>query len=355
MRALETRMTLPEFLIEGLAFARFWAQHIVRMMYWVWIPGFVVAGVLTLRYQFRAMNALRACREGGWRGVGTGLAAALVGTACRRHAVDQTLDLLRSGVSPHAALAYWVGSHSIVLYLLVLMTLTLGIEFAFGLLLAGAVTAFIVGILGGTLVGRLPASSLPENDRHQVPGAATWRSLLRPAGWWAVLKYIGREAGGFALPLAWGILLAGFLLAAGLVAWWPALDENGGMTSHVVTAAVGPVASAGVGLTAVGALPVAASLWKTYTVAFSGLLAFVLGSLLHPLSWRRWQRAVGRGPALRLWGVTLGAAALSGLAVTGLYALVGFQPGREPLFRELVDQIIMWLPFTMGRMGPMGP
>jgi len=47
------------------------------------------------------------------------------------------------------------------------------------------------------------------------------------------------------------------------------------------------------------------------------------------------------------------AAALAGLLVTGIYGLFGFRPGHLPLGREIVDEIIKWLPFTMGKMSGM--
>lgn len=349
-------MSFAEFIAEGLFFARFWFLHIVRMMYWIWIPGFLLAGILAVRYQHATLERLRGCRTAGWPGIRFGVLAAFTGTGCRRHAVARTINLLQSGVAPSAALAYWVASHSAVMYLLVLLELALGIEFAVSLLLAGVLTATLVGVVGGRVL-RVPSPNgglaAPQRNWHDVETPRTWtETLFARSGWAAAFRYFVREVGAVALPLAWGMLVGGFLLAAGLLSWWPTPDESGGLGAHLVTGFVAPFAAIAAGVTAVGAVPAVASLWKTHTVAFAGLLAFVLGTLFHPLSWQTWTQAVGVRQTLRLWGLTFASIVIVAFGLTGAYALVGFHPSREPVFEEIARKILMWLPFTMDKMGP---
>lgn len=92
---------------------------------------------------------------------------------------------------------------------------------------------------------------------------------------------------------------------------------------------------------------VASSIWKTETLAYPGVLSFVLASLLNPLTIRALLRPRGRRRGWLLVLAIYVTAALSGLAVTGLFTLVGLEVthGRT-WFEGLVDRIIRALPVT---------
>jgi hypothetical protein len=103
----------------------------------------------------------------------------------------------------------------------------------------------------------------------------------------------------------------------------------------------------------VGNLAVISNLFKTYTIGYPGVVSFVLASLLNPLILSGYARLVGTRKAAGLAFLIFVSAFVSGLMVTAIYALFGFRPGHVPLGRELVDEIIRWLPFTMGKMSGM--
>jgi hypothetical protein len=73
----------------------------------------------------------------------------------------------------------------------------------------------------------------------------------------------------------------------------------------------------------------------------------LLASVIHPRSISFYRKAFGLKLSWYLVGALTFSAAASGLLVTVLFGLFGFRPGFVPLFRELVDAIIMWIPGAM--------
>ncbi|MCH7569909.1 MAG: permease [Deltaproteobacteria bacterium] len=196
----------------------------------------------------------------------------------------------------------------------------------------------------------------PVGSEGVVGLQPTWSGLLLSgSGWWEALKYIGNEFRFFWLNLAIGILLGGMILAAGLQKWWIDFSQigGGGILSDILSAFVAPILGMILFVPPVGNLAVISNLFKTYTIGYPGVVSFVLVSMLNPLILSGYARLLGRRRAMVLVGLLFLSAFVSGLLVTALYALFGFRPGHVPLGRELVDEIIRWLPFTMGKMSGM--
>jgi len=188
-----------------------------------------------------------------------------------------------------------------------------------------------------------------------VPGTLrTWGDLLLSgSAWWEALKYIGREFRFFWFNLAIGFLLGGFILSAGLQKWWIEFAQigGGGILSDMLAALVAPIVSIMLFAAPVGNLVIVANLFKVDAIGYPGAVSFVLASLLNPFVLSTYDCLLGKKRALAVVALLFLSAAASGLLVTGIYELFGFRPGHVPLGRELVDEIIRWLPFTMGSMG----
>ncbi|MGH7364239.1 MAG: permease [Candidatus Methylomirabilales bacterium] len=355
---------MTEFVGQWLTFSLDQLQHIIRMMYWVWIPGFLLSALVSLRYRTQAREAVLAHGKGGFAGLFPRAVCSGVTASPRPgSSLADMLALLQGGVRPAGALAALVASRNLPLYFLTILTLLLGIEFAVGHILgtvAMAASVFIgaagftkadawtraAGARGATVEALRP----PRRD-GELP---SWTGLLlRGRGWVRILRYCGTEFRWFWPGLAIGILLGGLVLAAGLKRWWVELAEvgGGGIISDLVNAGVGPALGALLSLPPVGNLPAAASLFKTDTLGYPGLVSLVLASSLRPADLRAYGATWGRGAAARLALLLYAAALLGGLFATGVLALFGVRPGHIPLFRELVDEIIKRVPFAM----PAGP
>jgi len=243
-----------------------------------------------------------------------------------------------------------------VIYFLVILMAMMGAEFALGQLMGGIIMTLLVASGWRLLIGE--EESQPSSvTSDKVTSQQTWSGLLLSgSGWWEALKYIGREFRFFWFNLAIGILIGGTLLAAGLQKWWIDFSQigGGGILSDLLSAFVAPILGMILFVPPVGNLPVVSNLFKTDAIGYSGVVSFVLASLLNPLILSGYAQLLGRKRASAVVSIVFLSAFVSGLLVTGIYAVFGFRPGHIPLGRELVDEIIKWLPFTMGKMSEMG-
>jgi len=334
----------------GLTFSYFLFLHFFRMMYWVWIPGFLFSAFFSLRYRESARSRLL---SGG--GLFAAVLYGITSSPSRKKALGIAGELKQKGVGTAKVLAYLIASQNLVIYFLVILMAMMGAEFALGQLMGGIIMTLLVASGWRLLIGE--EESQPSSvTSDKVSSQPTWSGLLLSGpGWWEALKYIGREFRFFWLNLAIGILLGGMILAAGLQKWWIDFSQigGGGILSDILSAFVAPILGVILFVPPVGNLPVVSNLFKTDAIGYPGVVSFVLASLLNPLILSGYARLLGRRRAVALVALLFLSAFVSGLLVTGIYALFGFRPGHVPLGRELVDEIIRWLPFTMGKMSGM--
>ena len=339
-----------DLITQGLTFSYFLFLHFFRMMYWVWVPGFLFSAFFSLRYRESARSRLL---SGG--GLFAALLYGITSSPSRKIALGIAGELKQKGVGTAKILAYLIASQNLVIYFLVILMAMMGAEFALGQLMGGIIMALLVASGWRLLIGEeeFQPSSVTSD---KVTSQPTWGGLLLAgSGWWKALKYIGREFRFFWFNLAIGILIGGTLLAAGLQKWWIDFSQigGGGVLSDLLSAFVAPILGVILFVPPVGNLPVVSNLFKTDAIGYPGVVSFVLVSLLNPLILSGYARFLGRRRAVALVALLFISAFVSGLLVTGIYALFGFRPGHIPLGRELVDKIIKWLPFTMGKMSGM--
>ena len=350
-------MTLPilrpgivDLINQGLTFSYFLFLHFFRMMYWVWIPGFFFSAFFSLRYRETAKGRLL---SGG--GLFAALFYGMTTSPSRKKALAVAQELKRKGVGTPQVLAFLIASQNLVIYFLVILMAMMGAEFALGQLMGGIIMAVLVTFLWRLFKREEESQSSPITS-DKVTSHPTWTGLLLSgSGWWEAVKYIGGEFRVFWFNLAIGILLGGFILSAGLQRWWIDLSQIGGrgILSDILSAFVAPILGIVLFIPPVGNLPVVSNLFKTDTIGYPGVVSFVLVSILNPLILPGYFRLFGKKRAAMSIVLIYFAAALSGLLITGIYGLFGFRPGHVPLGREIVDEVIKWLPFTMGKMGGM--
>lgn len=323
-----------------------YVQHLVFMFYWAWISGVVGAALLSARYGPHLQEiALKRQSEaaGFWATIGWGMTSGIG----RRASVATAERLQAQGVSEHLVLAYLVASQNLGLYLLLLFTLLIGLEFGLGLLLSGLVMTGLLRLIAPFLSPERPGDR--SSDERRVEPLRSQFPLGSRAGLGAILQEAARPARHLAASLLGGLILGAGILAVDNHGYWffPKWMGDDGLGSALAASFLAPLLSAVLFLAPGGNLFVASSIWKTWTLAYPGVLSFVLISLLNPLTGRMllsrygWQRG---------WILVLAiyfAAALSGLIVAGLFTLLGLEVTHVPWFRELVDRILMTLPSTM--------
>ncbi|MBI2878624.1 MAG: permease [Candidatus Rokubacteria bacterium] len=339
---------MPPLIQDTLTWAWAYVQHVVIMFYWAWVPGFLAAALLSARYR-PALAAITLRERAGprafWAAIGWGMTSG----AGRRTSLETARTLWRQGLPDHTVLAYLVASHILGLYSLVLFTILIGLEFALGVFLGGLA---MVGLLRLLAPARSSGGGRAPNPTEEVaiPSVGSWRVLVGSArGWGQVVRDVGRYVRNVGLSLIGGLVLGALVLAIDTRGSWVFPQWMGDETLAAALAGsfLAPLLSVVLFLAPGGNLIVVSSILKTWTLAYSGLISFVLMGLLNPLTVRT---LLHHYSGTRGWWLVLAlylSAALGGLAVSGLFVVLGVQVTHVPWFRELVDKLMMMFPFTM--------
>ncbi|MBI4490071.1 MAG: hypothetical protein HY694_13365 [Deltaproteobacteria bacterium] len=352
---------MGDFLRDWFVWCYLYLQHVFVMMYLVTIPGLLACGFLSVRY--RGVIQERLLRGGG--GLRTVLYAIALGMtipANRRESLEMASTLITNGVPSAIALAYFIASRTLGLYLLLLFTVLIGLEFGLGVLLGGLVMIFLT-VIGTSFIPFFPppnkVTSYLKPDLQEDLATSWHVLLLSRRGWWAVVKDIGHVFTSLGLPSLGGLLLGGLILALDMRKVWPLPfwlgDEGPGPA--IATALLGPLLSFISFSSPLGNLIVVASIWKTWTLAYPGIISFALASSLYPSNLHSVVNLFGPRTGWYVAAVHYFSAAFGGLTVLGLFEVLGIEVTHVPWFEPLVKNIIMVLPFTMlgtGGMGLMG-
>jgi uncharacterized membrane protein YraQ (UPF0718 family) len=330
---------MPQFLQESW----FFTWELFKFMiffYSVWLPGFLVAGLLTCRFRYQTWSAVTANTKVSFTGLVQTVAGGVVGSVGRKTSINAMLDLLKRGVPVPLTLVFLIANRNMTIHFWAIFALSLGAEFATGQVLGALVMIGIVSLCLSWLNIDFVGVSILEKPQgnsssFEFPKFLSWRALLLSlAGWSAILKFIGREVKRFAPSLAVGILLAGIIFAAGLRPGWPAFGAVFGqatLASDLVNALVGAALSPLVSLSPVGNLPVVHALFKTDGLGYPGIISFCLASVIHRSDIKSYMSAFGQRQAWSLVGILYGAAVLGGLGSTWVYAAFGFRPSLPPV------------------------
>jgi len=353
---------MSEFFRDWFTWCYLYLQHFFVMMYWVTIPGLLVCGFLSVRYCPVFRDRLLKGASGPLAviyAIGLGMTT----PTSRGAGLKTASSLMARGMPSAVAIAYFIASQTLGLYVLLIFTVLIGLEFGLGVLLGGLVMVLLTATSAYFLAlspvpGKIAPATLTPNPGDEAP--KNWQALLLSRqGWWLALKDIGHVFGVLWLPSLGGLLLGGLILAVDTRKAWPLPFwlGNEGPGPATVSAFLGPVLSFISFTSPFGNLFVASSIWKTWTFAYAGILSFVLATTLHPLNLRSLIGLFGQRGGSYLIASSYLSAALGGLAAIALFGLVGVEVTHVPWFEPLVKKIIMTLPFTMlgtGGMSIMG-
>lgn len=318
--------------------------------YTIWLPGFILAAVLVLRFRRPAWQRLHGSPSAETVNIYRAILAGMLGSPNRKTSRHTAWDLLRKGHAAATVITYLIASRNLTIIFFSIFTLSLGIEFAIGHILGSLIMIGVVWLTLGFFPSRFQVSAVPQEEaptKARLPASnfSSWSELLlSKAGWLSILKYLGAEVRGFAAALAVGIGIAGTVFAAGMEHWWVPFADIAGhytLTSDVLNALTGPVISAGLFLAPVGNLPVIHALFKTDGLAYPGIISFCLASVIHPLDLRIYFKTFGKKQGAVLAGILYFSAVLGGLGSTLVYALVNFRPQLPPL--EIFKQVLKHL------------
>lgn len=339
---------MSSLVLETLGWAWDYVQHVLIMFYWFWIPGVLVVGFLGSRYRPALEEVVFKQRQGG-RAFLAAIGWGMTSGAGRRSSLETAKTLWDQGIPDHIVLAFLVASQNLVLYSLVLFTILIGLEFGLGVFLGGLV---MIGLLRLVAPARAPEVDVQPVPQRPVvrPAPESWAGLLGSArGWGHVSRNIRRYVQNVGLSLLGGLVLGALVLAIDTAGYWflPKWMGDETVGAAVAGSSLASLLSVSLFLAPGGNLIVVSSIWKTWTLAYPGLISFVLMSLLNPLTARTLVRQYGRARGSGLILALYLAAALSGLVVQGMFALLGVQVSHVPWFRELVEKLMTMFPGTM--------
>lgn len=339
---------MPSFLWEIAMWAWAYVQHVVLMSYWFWIPGVLVVAFLGIRYrpEFERIT-LQRCHGAGafWVAIGWGMTSG----SGRRASLETARNLWSQGLPDQIVLAYLVASQSLGLYSLLLFTVLIGLEFGLGVFLGGLVMVGLLRLLAPARTTRGGLQLDPQSGVAISPHE-NWTDLICSAiGWGQAVRDVGRYVRNIGLSLGGGLVLGALVLTIDNRGYWffPKWMGDETLGAALAGSFLAPLISLGLFLAPGGNLIVASSIWKTWTLSYSGLISFVLTVLLNPLTIRTLVRQYGRRLGWQLVLAIYLSAALSGPAVAGLFWLLGVKVTHVPWFRDLVDNLMMLFPFTM--------
>ncbi len=339
--------------------APFWQQawffsvqlfKFTTLFYTVWVPGFFVAALLTLRFRRSTWERLLESPSTKGPGIWRAIRAGVVGSADREISRQAAWELLKRDHSPATAIVYLIASRNMTIHFWAIFALSLGAEFATGQVL-GALVMIAAVALGFKCLGlkplTAPLSAKSEEKTLDLTTYPSWSALLLSfGGWWAMLKFIGQEVRRFAPTLAAGIILGGIIFAAGLEAWWITFADIMGpktLASDLINALAAPAFSAAAFLSPVGNLPVIHALFKADGLSYAGIISFCLASAIHPRDVKVYFKTFGQRQGLILVGLLYGGAVLGGLGSTGIYGIFGFRPDLPPV--KLISKLLSMLGF----------
>ncbi len=334
--------------LETLGWAWDYVQHVLIMFYWVWIPGLLVVGFLGSRYR-PALEEVVFKQRQGVRAFLAAIGWGMTSGAGRRSSLETAKTLWAQGIPDHIVLTFLLASQNLVLYSLVLLTILVGLEFGLGVVLGGLA---MIGLLDLVAPARAPEMNVEPVPQRPVarPAPESWAGLLCSArGWGHVVRDIGGYVRNVGPSLVGGLLVGALVLAIDTGGYWFFPKWMGDETVGAALAGsfLAPLLTVPLFLAPGGNLIVVSSIWKTWTLAYAGVISFVLMSTLNPLTAYTLVRHYGRvrgGALLLALYVT---AALGGLLVEGVFAVLGVQVTHVPWFRELVDKLMMMFPGTM--------
>jgi len=262
-----------------------------------------------------------------------------VSSSCSYAAAALAKSLFARGADFTASMVFMFASTNLVVELGIVMWVLLGWQFAAAELVGGVI---MIALLGLVLPRVLPSSwldraraGLEDTGASSVDDEQAEQDRLRitsVAGWSAAAGYTISDLTMLRRELVIGFGVAGFATALVPTWVWQSLFlTDGGFGASVENVVIGPLLAVLAFVCSIGNVPLAAALWSG-GISFGGVIAFVFADLITLPLLVIYRRYYGTRLTLRLLAVFWPVMSVAGLAVEGLFSLVGWVPTtRAPL------------------------
>ena len=273
----------------------------------------------------------------------------MVSSSCSYAATAMAKSLFQKGADFVTAMVFMFASTNLVVELGVVLIILMGWQFAAAEFIGGPIMIALLALVGGAVLHRRLTDPARErvrrmadgHDHHAMVGVSEarqaelerepWRrKLTSPAAWSDAASYAVRDLTMLRRELVVGYGIAGFL--AVLVpnhVWNDVFIHGHGFWTSLENVLVGPFIAVISFVCSIGNVPLAAALWKG-GIRFGGVVAFIFADLITFPLLLIYRKYYGTRLALRLLALFWAVMAAAGLAVEGLFAVLGWQPHTRP-------------------------
>jgi YHS domain-containing protein/uncharacterized membrane protein YraQ (UPF0718 family) len=329
-------------LVESVKMAFF----MVWQTLWALVLGFGLSGVVQAFVPRESMERVMGDHRPG--SVARASALGMVSSSCSYAATAMSKSLFQKGADFTTAMVFMFASTNLVLELGIVLFILMGWQFAAAEFVGGPIMIILLVGLGGLVFhGGL---TRPARDRLAAGGTSehqtalerrTWRDKLTSKGAWAdAASYTMADITMLRKELVIGYGVAGFITVFVSHEMWQRVFFTGhGFWTALENAIVGPLIAVVSFVCSIGNVPLAAALWHG-GLGFGGVIAFIFADLITFPLLLIYRKYYGTGLALRLLATFWLVMAAAGLAVEGLFAILGWIPHGQ--HGEVVHARFSW-------------
>jgi uncharacterized membrane protein YraQ (UPF0718 family) len=329
-----------------LSFAMFW------QVLWPLSLGFLLSAIVEALVPKEAIS--RALGKDSPRSVALATLFGAASSSCSYAAVALARTLFRKGATLANAIIFEFASTNLVFELGLVLLILLGWQFLAAEFVGGLLMVLLLAVVFRLTLGpRLVAAARAQADRGlagRMEGHAAMdmsvgdgpflRRLFSPRGFTAISHgFFGN------IYSLWTDLVLGFLIAGALGAWvpdsfWSKLFLTGhGAATEVWGAFIGPLVAVISFVCSVGNVPLAAVLWRG-GISFGGAIAFIFADLIIIPIVNIHRKYYSGRVALYLFAVSYAVMVVAGLAVGGLFDLLGRVPTNRNI--TVFETTVSW-------------
>ncbi len=324
------------------AFFMFWETL------WALVLGFGLSGAVQAFVSKEQMQ--RTLGNHGPKAVTRASGFGMVSSSCSYAATAMAKSLFQKGADFVTAMIFMFASTNLVVELGVVLLVLMGWQFAAAEFVGGPIMILLLAVTGGFVIRgslatrarhRLQTGGHGHHDDDQMSGVTAerqeqlehepWREKLTSrAAWSDAASYSMADITMLRKELVIGYGVAGFL--AVLVptrAWNDVFLTGHGAWTSIENAFVGPLIAVISFVCSIGNVPMAAALWHG-GISFGGVISFIFADLITLPLLLIYRKYYGNALALRLLVWFYAVMAVSGLAVEGIFHVVGAVPKDRP-------------------------
>ncbi|HZQ27804.1 MAG TPA: permease [Acidimicrobiales bacterium] len=315
------------------AFFMFWETL------WALVLGFALSGAVQAFVSREQMQ--RVLGDHRPAAVARAGAFGMVSSSCSYAATAMAKSLFQKGADFLSAMVFMFASTNLVVELGVVLLILMGWQFALAEFVGGPIMIVLLVAVGAVVFKRADIEAARRRLQQGDGGAGTAdsepdgreplaRRVRSKAGWADAASYTMADLTMLRKELFIGYAVAGVLaVVVPMHAWNDVFMHGHGFWTTLENVLIGPFIAFISFVCSVGNVPMAAALWHG-GISFGGVISFIFADLIALPLVLIYRKFYGTRIALRLFVLFWVVMAAAGLAVEGLFSLLGWVPASRP-------------------------